>query len=245
MTSRKALIPMAVSLLAVAVCAPAGRAQDSQGSQPSVADAARKAREQQKSEPKTAKVFTDDDVANLKGGISVVGSDPTPAPTDAATAAAAKEKATPAPAVKDEAYWRKRFADARRKLADDSKELDVLQREYNLKEVQFYSNPNVALREQYSRKDLDDTLAEINAKKAAVDKDNQALSDLQDELRTSGGEPGWANEEPQPTPQTESDSDSSQTSQPQAEQPAVTSHEPPQIVDQPEQSETPSPAQQQ
>jgi hypothetical protein len=241
MTSRKALIPIAVSLLAVAVYAPAGRAQDSQGSQPSVADAARKAREQQKGEPKTAKVFTDDDVAGLKGGISVVGSDPTPASTEATTAAAAKEKATPAPAAKDEAYWRKRFADARRKLADDSKELDVLQREYNLKEVQFYSNPNVALREQYSRKDLDDTLAEINAKKAAVDKDNQALSDLQDELRTSGGEPGWANEESQPAPQTESDS--SQTSQP--EQPAVTSHEPPQIADQPEQSETPSPAQQQ
>jgi len=233
---------MAVSLLVAAVYAPAGRAQDSQASQPSVADAARKAREQQKTEPKTGKVFTDDDVANLKGGISIVGSEPTPPPTAVAADAAAAAKSKTAPAsAKDEAYWRRRFADARRKLTDDSKELDVLQREYNLKEVQFYSNPNVALREQYSRKDLDDTLAEINAKKQNVDKDNQALSDLQDELRTSGGEPGWANEEPQPAPQAESDS--SQESQPQAEQPAVTSHEAPQIQEQPEQSETPSPAQ--
>ncbi len=205
-----------------------------------MAEAARKAKEQQKSEPKSGKVFTDDDLASLKGGISVVGSDPTPPPTETTTAAAAKAKTAAAPA-KDEAYWRKRFADARRKLADDSKELDVLQREYNLKEVQFYSNPNVALREQYSRKDLDDTQAEINTKKQDVDKDNQALSDLQDELRTSGGQPGWANEVSQPAPQTEADS--SQTSQP--EEPAVTSHEPPQIEEQPEQSETPSPAQQQ
>ena len=110
-----------------------------------------------------------------------------------------------------------------------------------MKQVQYYSNPDVALREQYSRKDLDDTLAQINAKKQDVDKDNQALSDLQDELRTSGGEPGWANEDSQPAPQTESDS--SQASQP--DQPAVTSHEAPQIEEQPEQSETPSPAQQQ
>ena len=84
---------------------------------------------------------------------------------------------------------------ARRTLADDSKELDVLQREFNLKQVQFYSNPNVALREQYSRKDLDDTQAQINTKKQDVDKDNQAIQRPARELRTSGGEPGWANED--------------------------------------------------
>jgi len=243
MTFRKSLIPLAVLVLYAAVYSPAGRAQDSQTSQPSVADAARKARAQQKMEAKGGKVFTDDDVANLKGQISVVGVEPTPPPAAAATAgpaatAPAKGKAA---AVKDEAYWRKRFADARRRLADDSKELDVLQREFNLKQVQFYSNPNVALREQYSRKDLDDTQAEINAKKQDVDKDNQAINDMQDELRTSGGEPGWANEVSQPAPQTESDS--SQSSQ--VDQPAVTSHEAPHIEEQPEQSKTPSAAQQQ
>jgi len=243
MIFRKSLIPMAVFVLAAAICVPTGRAQDSQTSQPSLAEAARRARAQQKSEPKSAKVFTDDDVANLKGQISVVGSAPTPPPTADATAAAtgpAKDKAAAAPA-NGEAYWRQKFADARRKLADDSKEEDVLQREYNLKQTQFYTNPNVALREQYSRKDLDDTQAEITAKKQDVDKDNQALSDLQDQLRTSGGQPGWANEVSQPAPQT--DSDSSQSSQ--IDQPAVTSHEAPQIEEQPEQSKTPSTAQQQ
>lgn len=235
MSSRNTLIPMAVFFLAAAVHTPAGRAQDS--SQPSVVEASRKAKQEQKNEPKGGKVFTDDDIASLKGDISVVGPEPT-TPPKAAAPATTTDKATQEPA-KDEAYWRKKFADARRALADDSKELDVLQREYNLKQVQFYSNPDVALREQYSRKDLDDTLAQINAKKQDVDKDNQVLSDLQEELRTSGGEPGWANEESQPAPQTEPDS--AQSSQP--EQPAVTSHEPPQIEEQPAQSETPSPAQ--
>jgi hypothetical protein len=235
MTSRKALIPITVFLLAATVYAPAWRAQDSQTAQPSLAEAARKAKEQRKIEPKSGKVFTDDDVANLKGGISVVGTEPTPpAAAAAATPAPAGGKIAPEP-VKNEAYWRKRFADARRALADDSKELDVLQREFNLKQTQFYSNPNVALREQYSRKDLDDTQAEINAKKQDVDKDNQAISNLQDELRTSGGEPGWANEDSQPASQTESGS--SQSSQP--EQQASPAPEAPQAHDQPDQPAQP------
>jgi chromosome segregation ATPase len=241
MASRKALIPMAVFFLAAAVYIPAGRAQDSQTSQSSVAEASRKAKAQQKSEPKSGKVFTDDDIASLKGNISVVGPEETPSPAVPTASTPAAQNKTAKQPVKDEAYWRKRFADARRALADDSKELDVLQREFNLKQVQFYSNPNVALREQHSRKDLDDTQAEINTKKQDVDKDNQAISDLQEDLRTSGGEPGWANEEPQPASQAESDS--VPVSEP--DEPAVTSHEAPQIQDQAEQSETPSPAQQQ
>jgi hypothetical protein len=243
MTSRKLLIPLAVLVLCAAAYSPAGRAQDSQSSQPSVAEAARKAKAQQRNEPKGGRVFTDDDVANLKGQISVVGSEPTPPPaaaTAAGTTAAAPATGKAAP-VKDEAYWQKRFADARRKLADDSKELDVLQREFNLKQVQFYSNPNVALREQNSRKDLDDTQAEINTKKQDVDKDNQAISDLQEELRTSGGQPGWANENAQPAPQT--DSGASPSSQPD-KQASPAQDTAPQTQNQPDQSTTPAPASQ-
>jgi hypothetical protein len=235
MTSRKALILMAVYFPIAAIYVPASRAQDSQTAQPSLAEASRKAKEQQKSEPKARKVFTDDDVTSLKGGISVVGSDAAP-PAAAEATTPAKGAAEPA---KGEAYWRKRFADARRALADDSKELDVLQREYNLKEVQFYSNPNVALREEYSRKDLNDTQAQIDKKKQDVEKDNQALSNLQDELRTSGGQPGWANEDSSPASQTESDS--SQSSQP--EQQAAPTPDGTQTQQQPAQSATPAPSQ--
>src|ERR1700694_4330943 len=56
--------------------------------QDSVVDAARKAREQQKTGQKAAKVYTNDDLSHLKGDVSVVGQDPA-AP---ATAAAPGEK---------------------------------------------------------------------------------------------------------------------------------------------------------
>lgn len=174
------------------------------------------AREAQKNQPKTGKVYTDDDLTSLKGGVSIVGGQPEAAPTDAAAASADQPKPAAKGQAKDEAYWRRRFADARRKLADDSKELDVLQREYNVKQLQYYSNPDVALREQYSREDLNQSLAAIDAKKQDIDNDKKALDDLQDELRTSGGEPGWATEQaPSDSGSgspTEATSDSSQTS---------------------------------
>jgi chromosome segregation ATPase len=93
---------------------------------------------------------------------------------------------------KNEAAWRAKFAAARKILADDMRELDILQREFNLKQQQFYQDPNAALKQQYSRDDLNKTQSEIDAKKQAVERDKQALSGLEDELRKAGGDPGWA-----------------------------------------------------
>jgi chromosome segregation ATPase len=104
-----------------------------------------------------------------------------------------KSKAVPVDEKKGEEYWRKAFSDARKKLADDSRELDVLQREYNLKQQQYYTDPNAAMREQFSRQDLNDTKTKIDDKTAAVAQDKQAISDLEDALRHAGGEPAWAN----------------------------------------------------
>ncbi len=95
------------------------------------------------------------------------------------------------PAVKDEAYWRKTFDDANKKMTDDAHELDILQREYNLKQQQYYSDPNTAMKEDYTRQDLNDTKAKIDDMTAKVAADKQSISDLEDELRKAGGEPGW------------------------------------------------------
>jgi len=213
MLSRKLLL--ATTVLALTTTAVITRAQDvaaDTSSQPeSVADAARKARAQKKDAVKPAKVFTDDNVGDIKGQISVVGSAPA-SPAD--NAGAKKDDAKTANAgdgKKDEAYWRAKFAAARRVLADDTRELDVLQREFNLKQQQYYQDPTAALKQQYSREDLTQTQGQIDAKKEAVEKDKQAISDLEDELRRSGGEPGWANEASGagPSEASASDSDSS------------------------------------
>jgi hypothetical protein len=192
MTMRLKNTFLAAVALALVLLPGSLRAQQQQ----SVADAARKAQAQKKDSSKAVRVFTNDDIESVKGTISVVGTEPAP-PADQAAAAADKNKAAAEPKAapaKDEAYWRKAFADARKKLADDAHELDILQREYNLKQQQFYSDPNTAMKEQYSRSDLTDTKKQIDDKTQLVAQDKQAIEDLRDQLRQAGGDAGWANE---------------------------------------------------
>ena len=49
-----------------------------------------------------------------------------------------------------------------------------------------------ALKEQNSRKDINEKTAKIGAKKQEIAQLRQGLDDLEDQLRKSGGDPGWA-----------------------------------------------------
>jgi hypothetical protein len=161
--------------------------------QDSVADAARKAREKAKANPAPPKkTYTNDNVSALRvNEISVMTANPNTDKDAAADAAKASEgKAEP---KKDEAYWRKRFADARTKLAIAQKDLDVSQRELNLLQTQYYSDPNKALQQQLTRDDINTKTAKVDEKKQQVADLTQAIEDLKEEMRRSGGQPGWAN----------------------------------------------------
>jgi hypothetical protein len=149
-----------------------GRAQGTSpttsGSQSeSLGDAARKARARKKHFGKPAKVFTNDDMGRLKDTASVIGkhSALTSGTDRSAERTQDKKPSNGDDRKKDEAYWRAKFAAARKTLADDTRELDVLQRELNLKEQQFYQDPNAALKQQYSRDDVNKTQIEIDTKK--------------------------------------------------------------------------------
>jgi len=195
MSLRKAAtLAACISILGASASVVCAQQQTSdQGTKPqSLAEAARKARQDSQNEPKAAKTYTNDSMEAIKeGGISRVGSSPATPPAQN-TATAAKPATAPEP-PKGEEYWRKRFSDARQKLATAEKELDIMQRELNLAQTQFYSDPNKALQQQYSRDEINDKTAKIDAKKQEVADLKQALADLTDELRRAGGQPGWAN----------------------------------------------------
>lgn len=165
--------------------------------QESVADAARKAQAEKKNAPKPKLSIDDDNLNTITGTVSVVGQEPA-APDDQKKKPAGDQKDKAA--VKDEAYWRDKFASAYKKLSDDSHELDILQREYNLKQEQFYQNPMAELKQEYSRSDLNDTKAKIDDKTAVVAQDKADISSLEDELRQAGGDPGWASPPAQAQP---------------------------------------------
>jgi len=186
------------SLLALAAfaafVAQAQQSPDQQSSDP-VADAARKARAEKQAAAKPKKVYTDDDFASKKTAPAApavsTGGDQASA-TQAATDATAATSASATDDPKSEAYWRKRFQSVRDKIASSEKELDVLQRELNKDQVQYYSDPQKALMQQYDRKDINDRTAKVDAKKKEIDDLKKQLSDMEDELRKAGGDPGWA-----------------------------------------------------
>jgi hypothetical protein len=165
--------------------------------QDALAEAARKAREQKKDEPKAAKVFTNDNLPT-QGAVSTVGQSPAEtSPADKSTETKG-DKSTPAPAAaNDEKTWRARFADLHHALDQDQAELDVLQREAGVGMVQYYGgDPQKAAQDQNSQQPMgaayDKKVADIDAKKKQVEADRQAISDAEDELRRAGGDPGWA-----------------------------------------------------
>ncbi|HUE43021.1 MAG TPA: hypothetical protein VMP12_05625 [Candidatus Sulfotelmatobacter sp.] len=207
MTWRKTgvYVLLALPVLGLAGIAVMAKHQDaSQQTGDAVADAARKAREQKKNEAKPKKVFTNDDVAPApapapaaaaatpaaKDGDAKEGDANAAKTGDAATADAKGDK--PAATDNSEAGWRKRFAQQRAKISQAEQELDILQREAQKLQTQYYSDPQKALAEQYTRKDITDQDAKIQAKKDEIAKLKQGLSEMEDNLRASGGDPGWA-----------------------------------------------------
>lgn len=198
LTWRKIVVYALVALSAAALTGIPLLAQQQQDSsqQPSgdaVADAARKAREQKKKETaKPKRVYTDEDVNHITWEApAATGTTEAGAERSAKTNGAQPAQESGKPEDSAEVLWRKRFKEAYANLTRAEKELDVLQREDNKAQVQYYPDPQKALTEQYSRKEINEKDTKIAAKKKEVERLKQQISDMQDELRKSGGDPGW------------------------------------------------------
>ena len=179
---------------------------------PGLAEAARKVRAERAKDGTQARFFTNDSLTKMGGEISTVGDAAASAPSAAPAAAggAASEQAMSESGAaaegegdkKDECNdecWRKKFTEQRAKIAAAKRELDILQREYNLARTQYYQDPNQAVREQYSNstaggRDLQRLLDAISEKQGEITNLERGLSTLEDELRRAGGNPGLARE---------------------------------------------------
>ena len=193
------------ALLIGGVASLRAQSQDTSQQEDAVAAAARKAREEKKKEgTKPKKVYTDEDVSRLSGGVTSAtaevpkmpgqegeakareGTDQLGAAKEGGAADSGKPKETP------EQKWRKKFADAYKDLDRAERELDVLQRENNKAQTQYYSDPQKALKEQYTRNEINERDAKIAAKQKEVQQLKDHISDLEDQMRKDGGDAGWA-----------------------------------------------------
>jgi hypothetical protein len=159
-------------------------AQSTSQDQPteSLADAARRLKAQQgQTTPKQGKVFTNDDVATSK---------PSGGTTDSSSTATGTDKSGSGGAH-GEKYYRKEYSKLMAKKEMDQRQLEVLQKKLNQNDVQHYTDPNQGLQQQYTREDINKNQDEMTKKQAKIAADDQAISDLQDQLRRDNGDPAW------------------------------------------------------
>lgn len=182
------------------------------GNQPTIADMARKIRQDKamSNAPKARRVFDNDSMphdpnARASTSETIDASKDAASQKDASadakeadkdktgdkTAKDAKGAKKDEKPAENEQVWRDRFAKLRGTLDTENRRLDVLQREFNLAQIQNYSDPNVALREQFARTELTKRQTEIEQQRQVVDGIKKAISDLEEEARLKGVPPAW------------------------------------------------------
>jgi hypothetical protein len=193
---RIAYIGLGLTLLSALLISAAGAQAAPQPIEPPLGDYARKVRKEPATKAKP-KVFDNDNLPT-DDKLSVVGQKQTadasaPGPTDNKDAAAAKPEAAVKPeddqAKKQAAWkeWQSKLTAQKDSIDLAARELDVLQREYQLRAAAMYADAGNRIRNeaQWDKQDAD-YKQKIADKQKAVDDAKQKLSDMQEEARKAG-----------------------------------------------------------
>jgi uncharacterized coiled-coil protein SlyX len=187
------------------------QSQDEQS--PSVAEAARRAREQKKKSDKPARVISDDNLKPAPGptnppdlqtakatepGVSTEGAAPLPGPPEA-TPPAPPAKAAPAE-KKESSNNSAEAMSMKAQLEELQKELDLLQREVPLERDNFYSKPDYT-RDTAGKAKLDTLMQQVTDKQQDVEALKARLATLLEQLAKEQPAPAENTEKPATPPQ--------------------------------------------
>ena len=183
-------------------------AQSQSNQKESLGEAARKARQQKKPAAKPAKVLTDDDLAMHKAAPAGQPAQAAAAPAQAEAPApeaqgqAAPEESapseTPAPQA-GEPEQRAAGLDAdvkaaKQQLAEAERELNLLQREFDLRRDQYYSNPDFKS-DKRGKVELDSLQQQVSVRQQEVERLKQRVASLEAERKSLPAAP------PPPSPE--------------------------------------------
>jgi len=163
-----------------------------QQSSQSVAEAARKAKEKEKNAPKAKTVWTNDNIPNSPGEVSIVGQAPAASAASSSENASAAGNASAASSAdkekiaKERAKATRELEDARQQLRSLKTDLSILQQEYNLDSSQLYSTPDYTKNEQGQAK-VDAEKTAMAAKQDEVNAAQKKVDDLAAQLKLLGG----------------------------------------------------------
>jgi hypothetical protein len=185
MLNRKRVSVSAILLAACLVGMPSARAQS--GQEQSVAEAARKAREQKKTAAKPSTVITNDTLkpatpATVQQATAVTESVPgteASAASGAATEASATSAAQPAkgPSEQEIAQKKAKIEALKQDVADKAKEVDLQQRALALENESYYSRPDFSKNPDGKAK-LDAMQSDLTQKKDELSRLKAKLKEL-------------------------------------------------------------------
>jgi hypothetical protein len=167
----------------------------------SLADVSKKEEDRRKNIKEPSKVYTNKDLPSVPASTTEPASDQT---TDADKTAADsakgddkaadkgkdKDKDAKDKAVKDQAYWSSRQQTLQTQLDHDQEFAEALQTRINSLNTDFVNRDDPAQRATIGAT-RDKSIADLGRLKLAIEKDKQALADLQEEARRAGVPPGW------------------------------------------------------
>jgi len=156
--------------------------QESSSGQPSsLADAARQAQAQKKSQPQSAKVWDNDNIPTTTNNISVVGqaSAGDGGPTASTSAVPTQKKGAAAPEQK--AAILADLNASKAQLESLKADLDIAQRKYALDQQTYLSNPNYVDKSGGAQA-LDEEKEQIAAKQQEITEAQKRVDDLQTQL---------------------------------------------------------------
>lgn len=181
MKARQITVLLSGCVLFISLPAVANAQQTSQ----SLADAARKVKEQQKQAPQVKTVWTND---NLPTGatVSVVG--PAPQQANATQPNAPAENAAPEDTDTERAKLSAELDQAKKQLESGKTDLDLAQREYKLDSDEYYAAPDYADNEPGKAK-LSSDKSQVEAKQQAVDEAQKKTDQLQKEIDSLDAKP--------------------------------------------------------
>jgi len=158
---------------------------------PSLAEIARKLKDERAQEKqKPVPTYTNDNLPSRESlgivAVALAGQAKGKAPATGKNVAAAEEHG--------EKYFRSKAEKLQSQMQFDERQLDGLRQQLGLAQTQYYADPQKTLEQESTpafRADLDKLRAKVAGTEKALADDQQALDDLQQELRRAGGNPGW------------------------------------------------------
>jgi DNA repair exonuclease SbcCD ATPase subunit len=123
---------------------------------------------------------------------SVVGKPAAPETAAAEKPAAGKPTGPTDRKGRDEKWWRTAFEEVRADLKDAEDQIKIIQSKQNQAHVDYLTKTDLYNRELRMATEINSLNKEMEQQQARADKDRKKIEELEDDLRTSGGPPGWA-----------------------------------------------------